>query len=142
MLKKKVAKNVLKDISWRKDKMDRDIFGEIINGQKTYKYIAMLLNEGQPVIIGWTDEGSTHYDILLALNLYEYGIIQGGLQSDYLYVSIMRKGAFGFRMESNHSDDYIGEKLDVPGKKTRKKLAELINEIIKECNKRKSMDII
>lgn len=122
--------------------MDKDIFGEIINGEKTFKNIAMLISNGQPVIIGWTDEENTHYDILFTLGVYQYGIIQGGIQDDYLYISIMRKGAFAFRMDQEHSKDYIAEKLDIFGLTTQKKLTELINQIIKKCNEYEELIIL
>ena len=43
--------------------MNKDKDNEIINGKETYKEIANYLKKGQPIMIGWTDEVCTHYDI-------------------------------------------------------------------------------
>ena len=44
--------------------MNKDNYGEIINGEDTFKKIAFRLYNGQSVLIGWTDEGYDHRDIL------------------------------------------------------------------------------
>ena len=59
--------------------------------------------------------------------------MQRGLRGNELFVSIMSIGAFGFDINnSKRYPGYIGEKLTLSGKKTREKLTELINGIIKE----------
>ena len=115
--------------------MDKDKYNEIINGNNTYKEIANKLKSGQAVIIGWTDERSTHLDILFTYNIYrEYGnYLQRGLRGNELFVSIMSIGSFGFDLNNNvKSSGYIKGKLNLTGEPTCEKLAELINEIIQE----------
>lgn len=115
--------------------MNKDEYGEIINGEKTYKEIAHILQTGRSVIIGWTDEGYTHLDLLFSLSPYkQFGnYLQRGLKGiNELYVSIISFGAFGFDINGEKSSGYISEKLNINGQPTADKLAELINGIIKE----------
>lgn len=49
--------------------MDIEKYGEVINGENTYKAIAKNLKNGKSVIVGWTDEEGTHFDILFSLNV-------------------------------------------------------------------------
>lgn len=112
--------------------MDHDSYGEIINGPKTYKEIAYKLLAHEPVIIGWTDEKYTHLDLLFTYNCYKEGMLQRGLKGYELYVSIISFGSFGFDIEkAEKSPGYISEKLNITGNPTIDKLAELINNIIK-----------
>ena len=110
--------------------MNKDLYGEVINGENTYKEIAYLLKSGHSVIIGWTDEKYTHYDILFSLNVVKEGILQGGLRWNDLFVSIMRIGCFGFLTDSKKESGYIGEKLGLGDNITTEKLTDLINGII------------
>lgn len=114
--------------------MDKDEYDEIINGENTYKEIANRLKQGQAVIIGWTDERSTHLDILFTYHIYkEYGNhLQRGLRGNELFISIISIGAFGFDVNNEKYPGYIGEKLNLIGEPTCEKLAELINGIMKE----------
>lgn len=113
--------------------MNKDSYGEVINGEETYKTIATLLNTGDSVLIGWTDQAEpvgTHFDILFTRRAYKAGIVQGGIEWDDLFVSIMRVGAFGFEVENKDTaPGYYMEKLRFTGEETGEKLAELINEI-------------
>ena len=67
--------------------MNKDKYGEIINGQDTYKEIADKLKKGKSVIIGWTDQEMTHQDILFTGGAYkeEDNILQGGLLPSDLF---------------------------------------------------------
>lgn len=112
--------------------MDKDKYGEIINGSETYKEIAKKLIDSS-VIVGWTDEEYTHLDLLFNYNTYKEGMLQRGLRGNELYVSIMSIGAFGFDVKDKEiHKGYISEKLNINGEPTITKLAELINGIIKE----------
>lgn len=111
--------------------MDKDEYGEIINGENTYKEIADILKKHGSVLIGWTDEIYTHYDILFLYKTQFYGTnIQGGIKSNDLFITIMRKGAFGFKIDSKKTSEYIAEKLNLSDDETAEKLAELINGVI------------
>ena len=109
--------------------MNRDQYGETINGRNTYDTIARILEDGLSVMIGWTDEEYTHYDILFTLAPFiPLGeIIQRGIKRNDLIVSIIGKGSFGFKVGNNHSAGYISEKLNITSDCT--KLAELINGV-------------
>lgn len=117
--------------------MKYDEFGEVINAPETYKGIAEELKDNA-VLVGWTDEMSTHFDILFTLNALPYGTnIQGGIRPRRdLFVSIMRWGAFAFEVaDRDLHPGYLDEKLSVRGpmgQATSGKLAELINGVKKE----------
>lgn len=111
--------------------MDFDEYGEVINGENTYICIGNLLKKGNSVIIGWTDEHCTHYDILFNLNVIKHGELQGGLRWNDLFVSIMRRGAFGFLTDNEKDSNYVAEKLGLLPCITADKITELINGVIK-----------
>lgn len=113
--------------------MDKDEYGEVINGKNTYKEIVYQLKHGNSVIIGWTDQEYTHFDILFSVNVIKEGTLQGGLRWNDLFVSIMRKGAFGFLADTEKDSGYIGEKLGLGNNITTEKVTELINGIIKQA---------
>lgn len=117
--------------------MNRDKYGEVINGNETYKDIAEELISGS-VIIGWTDEKHTHIDILFNYKACrEVGnYLQRGLRGNELFVSIIGLGAFGFDVDKREkAPGYIAEKLNLKGQPTTDKLGELINGVIKEIVK-------
>ena len=113
--------------------MDMNKYNEVVNGKKTYKMIATLLDYRFPVLIGWTDGKSTHYDILFTFGIESAGVNQRGLKGDDLFVSIMGTGAFGFKIDSLKESGYVSEKLFL-GKvdESVEALTDLINGIIKE----------
>lgn len=112
--------------------MDKDKYGEIINGICTYSEIINQLKQGKSVIIGWTDEKYTHLDLLFSSNIYKQGTLQRGLRGNELFVSIISIGSFGFDIKNREIyKGYIAEKLNIHGEPTISKLAELINEVIK-----------
>lgn len=114
--------------------MTRTEYLEITNSEETYEDIADILKEHGSMLIGWTDEIYTHYDILFLYKTRFYGTnIQGGIKSGDLFVSIMRKGAFAFKVNDNKkSSGYIAEKLNLSNNETTEKLTELINGVMKE----------
>ena len=116
--------------------MNYDEYGEVINGELTYKGIAEEL-AGNAVIVGWSDGNGMHFDILFTLHASRYGNqIQGGIKppSD-LFVSIMGWGAFAFEIdEADTHPGYYEEKLGNLasfGEATSGALAELINGVRK-----------
>lgn len=46
--------------------MNYNKYNEVINGTETYKRIATGLLDNKTIGIGWTDEDSTHLDIILS----------------------------------------------------------------------------
>ena len=111
-----------------------DAYGEITNSDETYSAIAYGLDVHGSVIVGWTDGDGTHYDILFAAFPEQFGTLQGGMRgSSDLFVSIMRKGAFGFKCDREKSHpSYIAEKLglaEYSASSTVAKLADLINGV-------------
>ena len=116
--------------------MNIDIYGEIINGEDTYREIAKNLMEGESVGIGWTDENSTHFDIIFTLGIKKYGLFQRGIKANDLFVSIIGWSSYGFRTDDIKLGGYIQEKLrlsdyDITGEKVK----ELVNGVIECLNK-------
>ena len=119
--------------------MNFNQYDETINGKDTFTEIADKLVLGEAVIIGWTDEETTHYDIFFKLRAYRwFGIntLQSGIKQTDLFIGIIGHGLFGFKTDDIKSYDYIAEKLRLHGeKKHLKKVAELINGIVLELKK-------
>jgi hypothetical protein len=118
--------------------MKFDEYGEVINHEDTYNWIANDLTEGlKPVLVGWTDQNGTHLDILFTFWTKKYGTnIQGGISPSDLFVSIMRVGAFGFEVtdEGTHQsyyDEKLSGRFGTLGIECSDKLAELINGVRK-----------
>lgn len=116
--------------------MNMNKYGEIINGEDTYFAITKHLIKGESVGIGWTDEYSTHFDIIFTLGINKYGLFQGGIKFDDLFVSIIGWSSYGFSTDGIKLGGYIQEKLrlsnyDIIGEKVK----ELINGVIECLNK-------
>lgn len=119
--------------------MNKNEYGEIINGINSYKKIAERLLYSGNCIIGWTDDEYDHRDILFAYKPYYLGGgLQRGLKSSYLYISIMGLSCMGFRFNANYdnrkSDEYIKEKLSLNNNHCDDKTCELINGVIAEMD--------
>ena len=107
-------------------------YSEVINDRETYREIAENLQRCN-VLIGWTDEQGTHFDILFTKHVDGYGTHRGGIRLTDLFISIMRRGAFSFEIEQNDTHSgYYNEKLGGRMGSTSEKLAELINGVKKE----------
>lgn len=110
-----------------------DSYGEFQNDITTYQFISHSLKVNGSVIVGWTDGNGTHYDILFSIpaGFPEFNTLQGGLFSTYLFVSIMRVGAFGFKIAEDPTIDssYYAEKLGLPIHFTAGAVAELVNGV-------------
>ena len=126
--------------------IEKDSYGEVINGNMTYETIAKQLhyegddpNESRACIVGWTDQGYDHRDILFTYKPKQYGNLQRGLRWCYLYVSIMDHCSMGFLIEmksDNRKDSgYIKEKLRLNDNDCDDKICELINGVIHELDK-------
>lgn len=112
--------------------MNVNNYGEVVNGKDTYKIIANTIKANGTIGIGWTDEDSTHLDIIFKLGLdTKCGSFQRGIKSNYLYVSIIDYTSYAFVPDSIKLGNYIQEKLRM-NNECGNKLAELINGIIGE----------
>lgn len=113
------------------DYVIHDEFGEAINSLGTYKTIADLIRDGKSCIVGWTDQEGTHLDILFTYGASHIGgMLQGGVRSTDLFVSVMRIGTFGFEIDRlDTHPSYFGEKLKLGKNVTTEKLADLINGV-------------
>lgn len=124
--------------------MNKDEYGEIINGLDTYITIADELIKGHNVIIGWTDEVYDHRDILFTYKAYQYGYLQRGLHGCYLFVSIIDHTSMGFMIESDGDNrkhpSYIKEKLRLDENSCNNKICELINGVIHELDSIRGKD--
>lgn len=119
--------------------MDFDKYEEVINGENTFKQIAKELVEYGRCIVGWTDEGYDHRDILFTYKPHKYGNLQRGLKWTYLFVSIMDYSCMGFLIEDGDSDNtkhhtYLQEKLRLSDNSCDNKICELINGVIHEID--------
>lgn len=115
--------------------MNYNKYNEVINGTETYKGIATDLLDNKTIGIGWTDEDSTHLDIIFKLGLnMKCGCFQRGIKANYLFVSIIDHTSYGFVPDSIKDGSYIQEKLRF-NNDCGNKLAELINGIIMELIK-------
>lgn len=116
--------------------MNKDEYGEIINGNETFKTIAEELINNGSCIIGWTDSKYDHRDILFSYRPEKYGTLQRGLNwNSHLYVSIMGFSCMGFLIEwktNNYKHpSYIKEKLRLNDNHCDDKICELINGVIR-----------
>lgn len=116
--------------------MNINKYGEVINSKDTYFAIAKHLIKGESVGIGWTDEDSTHFDIIFTLGIKKYGLFQGGIKANDLFVSILHWSSYGFNTDGVKLGGYIQEKLrlsdyDITGEKVK----ELVNGVIECLNK-------
>ena len=116
--------------------MNINKYGEVINSKDTYFEIAKQLIKGESVGIGWTDEYSTHFDIIFTLGINKYGLFQCGIKFDDLFVSIIGWSSYGFKTDGVKLGGYIQEKLrlsdyDITGEKVK----DLVNGVIECLNK-------
>ncbi len=111
--------------------MNFNKYNEVINGTYTYKEIAKLLLEDKIVGIGWTDEMSTHLDIIFKLGITKINPFQRSIRGYYLYVSIIDHTSYAFDIENEKLGNYIQEKLRM-NNECGDKLKDLINGIIKQ----------
>lgn len=118
--------------------MNFDKYGEVINGIATFKTIANELINNKNCIIGWTDEGCDHRDILFSFQPKVYGNLQRGLRWCYLYISIMGYCSMGFliemRTDNRKHNNYIKEKLMLNDNSCDNKICDLINGVIHELD--------
>ncbi len=115
--------------------LNLDQFRQVTNGQLTYNAIAVQLMTNGSCIVGWTDRRDTHWDILFTVSPKCYGALQGGIMGyGYLYVSIMKRSCFAFRIAYNEDrfPSYIGEKLSEACGPSVDALTELINGVMRE----------
>ena len=127
--------------------MNIDKYNEVINGKDTFKSIAENLLDTGKCIIGWTDEGCDHRDILFTYRPKHLGgELQRGLRWCYLYVSIIDYTSFGFLIEdmrdNRKHNTYLMEKLRLHDNDCDNKICELVNGVIHELDilKEKGLD--
>lgn len=115
-----------------------DDYGVVVNGTETYKFLSQVLLTGQTVLIAWTDERGTMFDIVLSYGAFDVGAgnHQHGTKARDLFVSIIGLGSFSFESKypSNVSPGYISEKLRIGNLPTSAAIAELLTGIISSIN--------
>lgn len=125
--------------------MNKNNYGEIINGIDTYKHIAKVLTDDNPYnlggryLIGWTDGDYDHRDILFVYDPLKAGDnLQRGLRWCNLFISIMDYSCMGFCIEmltdNRKANGYIKEKLHLNNNSCDDKICELINGVIHEMD--------
>lgn len=113
--------------------MNFNKYDEVVNGNMTYKEIARRLKNNETIGIGWTDEDSTHLDIIFKCEISKVGCFQRGIKSDYLYVSIIDHTSYAFMPDTIKNAECIKEKIRM-NNDCGDKVSELINGIIRELN--------
>lgn len=109
------------------------------------KFVADMLRAGGTVIFSFDDEEGTHLDILMCWDIplkLSTGILQRGISSLDLFVSIMSMGATGFATIGKKSEKtvtdlhpaYVGEKLGLGRieNPTTESVAKLISDVRRE----------
>lgn len=107
-------------------------YNAVVNSTDTYIWIATQLKERGAVIVAWDcEKAMTHFDILFTYQPVGAGFFQGGVRSTDLFVSIMRKGAFGFEVENIETHPgYYEEKLQTKlGADLDEEFAKLVNNV-------------
>lgn len=115
--------------------LNLDQFRQIVNGPDTYDAIAAQLMMNGSCIVGWTDKRDAHYDVLFTVSPKSYGALHGGIMGyGYLYVSVMRRSCFAFRIDYNEDryPSYFGEKLNEPSGVALDALTQLINGVMRK----------
>ena len=115
-----------------------DVFDEAENCKELYRGICSELLTSGSILIGWTDEEMSHYDILFNIKVATIpnnsATFQGGIRSGNLFVSVMGKGAFSFSINNTKLDEtHVAEKLNIM---SNDRLAELLTEIKRELMNR------
>jgi len=112
-------------------------FGDVVEGEKTYKTVADIIKKTGSCLVGWNDQDLTHFDILFTLKPQFKGNIQGGINPpEYLFVSIMRIGAFAFKIKRQtplfvtYVDEKLGYAVKGLGTPTKQRITDLINGIL------------
>ena len=111
-----------------------DEWQQVVNGEDSYDAIAEQLIVNGSCIAAWTDRKNIHYDVLFTMSPASFGYLQWGIRGyGYLYVSVMRRGCFAFRMDRNEDlfPSYVGEKLSEDEGASLDALTELINGVMK-----------
>jgi len=115
--------------------MKMDEHNEVINHPDTYDAIVEWLRVQKSILIGWTDQQGSHFDVLFNLSPDGQGNIQRGLHNSryFLFVSVIGKGTFGFKIFDRAGDlfpSYVAEKLSLSENVTTEELTTLLNEVI------------
>lgn len=114
--------------------MNYNKYDEVINGEHTYRTIVENLKKCNTVGIGWTDEISSHHDIIFKLGVVEYGYFRRGIKWYDLYVSIIGHTSYAFDTSCEKGTAYIQEKINMHNE-SGVKIAQLINGVIRELLK-------
>lgn len=103
--------------------------GYFIPSSENISIITMGLKHGHTILIPFDSGDMTQHDVLLSYGAFVVGnpvLLQGGLKLDDLFVSVIRKGSFGFKIGQTSSNDYYNEKLNIGVTQT---LTDFLNEL-------------
>lgn len=130
-------------------KLNRDEYEEVINGPDTYKTIATHLYKGlykeeldedtsNSILVGWTDQGYDHRDILFTYRVLHTGNHQRGMRWCHFFVGIVDHTCYGFtietRMDNRKGPGYLKEKLRLHDNHCDDKICELVDNVIHELD--------
>lgn len=110
---------------------DQDEYGEVLNSDRTYAWIAETVERSGSAIIGWTDGLGSHMDILFCLAPIQKGGLQRGMSAlTDLFVAVSHFGMHGFEIKDDFlHPGYVAEKLGTGDNSTTAKLTDLITGV-------------
>lgn len=114
--------------------MNVDDYLEVVNGRKTFEFIAGVLRKERCFVTGWSAENSMHLDIMFTLRPRQGGFLNRGCSGlTDMFVSIIGVGCWGFKIDETYiHPNYVNEKFTIKFDLTTSiKVAELINGVRK-----------
>ena len=112
---------------------ERDELGQAHNGENTYRYISAVLKSGKSCLLTWANPRKKVSLVMLFTLLPvvpKDNLLRLGINSTDLFVSVMGKGAWSFRLEgTNINKNYLAEKLGLRYAGIENDLFNLINGI-------------
>ena len=116
----------------------QDEYGVVANSASTYQAVAEQLRASGSVSLGWTDNASSHLDVLFVLTPVQVGPSN---RMDHhpgkLFVAVAGYGMFAFALERSHGPlhpGYLAEKLGMRYSVTTEALADLVNGVLAEVS--------
>jgi hypothetical protein len=112
----------------------QDEYGVVANSPDTYRAAAEKLRTSGCVSLGWTDNASSHMDVLLAVPPQVGPSNRMDNSARKLFVAVSGYGMFGFRRTRTDPlhPAYLAEKLGMRYSVTTEALSDLVNGVMGE----------
>lgn len=115
----------------------QDEYGVVANSPDTFRAATEELRLTGAVSLGWTDNASSHLDVLLVLSPTQVGPSNRmDTRPSKLFVAVAGFGMFGFAVERKGDlhPSYLAEKVGMRYSVTTEALAELVNGVVAELS--------